>query len=79
MSAKIYPFYTRCVVEISYHVSDIYYRDKKEQAAYYQRKAAFTNHLPKISAAGTYMRTSDELSLISDEQKDALRHARLAT
>lgn len=47
---------------------------EKEQAAYHQRKAAFTNYLPKISAAGTYMRTSDELSLISDEQKDALSH-----
>ncbi len=47
---------------------------EKEQAAYHQRKVAFTNYLPKISAAGTYMRTSDELSLVSDEQKDALSH-----
>ncbi|GAA6256176.1 TolC family protein [Bacteroides sp. f07] len=47
---------------------------EKEQAAYHRRKAAFTNYLPKVSAAGAYMRTSDELSLISDGQKDALSH-----
>lgn len=47
---------------------------EKQQAAYHQRKAAFTNYLPKISAAGAYMRTSDELSLLSDEQKNALTH-----
>lgn len=45
---------------------------EKEQAAYHRRKATFTNYLPKISAAGAYMRTSDELSLLSDEQKNAL-------
>lgn len=45
---------------------------EKEQAAYHRRKAAFTNYLPKISAAGAYMRTSDELSLLSDEQKNTL-------
>lgn len=45
---------------------------EKEQAAYYRRKAAFTNYLPQISVAGAYMRTSDELSLLSDEQKTTL-------
>lgn len=45
---------------------------EKEQAAYHRCKAAFTNYLPKISAAGAYMRTSDELSLLSDEQKNTL-------
>ncbi len=45
---------------------------EKEKAAYHRHKAAFTNYLPKISAAGVYMRTSDELSLLSDEQKNAL-------
>lgn len=48
--------------------------DEQVQAAYHQRKAAFTNYLPKISAAGAYMRTSDELSLLSDEQKNRLGH-----
>ena len=41
-------------------------------AAKYERKAAFTNFLPNISAAGGYMRTSRELSLLSDAQKGAL-------
>ena len=45
---------------------------EKERAAYHERKAAFTNYLPKISAMGAYMRTSDELSLLSEEQKNAL-------
>jgi len=45
---------------------------EKEQAAFHRRKAAFTNYLPKITAAGAYMRTSDELSLLSDDQKNAL-------
>lgn len=47
---------------------------EKEQAAYHLRKAALTNYLPKVSAAGAYMRTSDELSLLSDEQKNTLGH-----
>lgn len=47
---------------------------EKEQAAYHRRKAAFTNYLTKVSAAGAYMRTSDELSLLSDEQKNTLGH-----
>ena len=45
---------------------------EKINAAHYQQKAAFTNFLPKISAAGGYMRTSRELSLLSDAQKSTL-------
>ena len=45
---------------------------EKINAAHYQQKAAFTNLLPKISAAGGYMRTSRELSLLSDAQKSTL-------
>lgn len=41
--------------------------DKK--SAYYNRKSAFTNYLPKINATGVYMHTGKELSLLSDEQK----------
>src|SRR5574344_1788475 len=46
--------------------------DKKVQAAYYERKAAFTKYLPRITATGTYTYTSKELSLLSDEQKVTL-------
>ena len=42
------------------------------QKAYYDRKAAHTNYLPKVSAMGGYMRTGDEISLLSRGQKDAL-------
>ena len=46
----------------------------RQQGAHYQRKAAFTKYLPKISATGMYMRTGDEISLLSDEQKNSLSH-----
>ena len=45
---------------------------EKINSAKYQQKAAFTNFLPKISAAGGYIRTNRELSLLSDAQKGAL-------
>ena len=45
---------------------------EKITAAHYQKKAAFTNFLPKINAAGTYMRTEKEISLLSDDQKSKL-------
>lgn len=45
---------------------------EKIKAAHYQQKAAFTNFLPKISAAGGYIRTSRELSLLSNTQKNTL-------
>lgn len=44
----------------------------KQEAAHWQRKSALTNYLPKISAVGTYQRTSREISLLTDEQKDKL-------
>ena len=46
--------------------------DKKVQAAYYERKAAFTKYLPRITATGAYLYTSKELSLLSDGQKEKL-------
>ncbi len=45
---------------------------EKINAAHYQRKAAFTNYLPNISAVGTYMRNQKEISLLNDDQKNAL-------
>lgn len=44
----------------------------KIEAAHYQRKAAFTNYLPSISATGGYMRNQKEFSLLNDAQKGAL-------
>ncbi|MCD8182556.1 MAG: TolC family protein [Bacteroides sp.] len=45
---------------------------EKINAAHYQKKAAFTNYLPDISATGGYMRSQKEFSLLSDAQKGAL-------
>ena len=46
----------------------------KQEAAHWQRKSALTNYFPKITAVGTYQRTSREISLLSDEQKDKLNN-----
>ena len=44
--------------------------NEKINAAHYQRKAAFTNYLPNISATGAYMRNQKEFSLLNDAQKE---------
>ena len=46
----------------------------KQEAAHWQRKSALTNYLPKISAVGTYQRTSKEVSLLNSDQKQKLSH-----
>ena len=45
---------------------------EKMDAAYYQRKAAFTNFLPKLDLTGGYMRTQKEISLLNDNEKQSL-------
>ena len=44
----------------------------KQEAAHWQHKSVMTHYLPKISAVGTYQRTSKEVSLLSDERKAKL-------
>lgn len=46
----------------------------KQEAAHWQHKSVKTNYLPKISAVGTYQRTSKEVSLLSRDQKERLSH-----
>lgn len=46
----------------------------KRLAAGHERKAARTKYLPRVSAAGTYLHTSKEFSLLSDEQKHKLNN-----
>lgn len=48
--------------------------NEKIKAAHYERKAAFTNYLPEISATGAYIRMQKEISLLSDEQKEGLNN-----
>ena len=52
---------------------------EKINAAHYNKKAAFTNYLPKVDILGTYMRTQKEISLLSDEQKNSISNIGTAT
>ena len=51
---------------------DLLISNEKINAAYYQRKAAFTNYLPNFSVTGAYMRNQKEFSLLNNDQKAAL-------
>lgn len=51
---------------------DLMISNEKILAAHYQKKAAFTNYLPNLSATGAYMRNQKEMSLLNKEQKTAL-------
>lgn len=44
----------------------------KSEKAYYDRKAARTNYLPKVALMASYTRTGDEISLLNDDQKSAI-------
>lgn len=45
---------------------------EKIKVAHFQKKAAFTNYLPNISANGSYMRNQKEISVLNDTQKQSL-------
>lgn len=45
---------------------------EKITSAHYTHKAAFTNFLPKLNALGTYMHTTEEISVLSGNQKTAI-------
>lgn len=49
--------------------------DAEYQAAYYERKAAFTKYFPRVNATGAYTRTEKEISLLRDNQKQMLGNA----
>ncbi|MCD8260597.1 MAG: TolC family protein [Bacteroides sp.] len=51
---------------------DLLISEQKSKAAYYDRKAAFTNYLPKVSATGAYLRNQKEISLLSNDQKHSI-------
>lgn len=46
--------------------------DAKQCAARYERKAALTHYLPRLAAAGGYLHTGRELSLLNGTQKEML-------
>ena len=45
---------------------------EKLAAAEYDKKAAFANYMPKVSATGAYLHNSENISLVSDDQSAAL-------
>lgn len=48
--------------------------EEQTEAAKYERKAAKTNFLPKLSATGTYMYNQKTVSLLSEQQRYDLNH-----
>lgn len=52
---------------------------EKITSAHYTYKAAFTNFLPKLSALGTYMHSTKEISILSDDQKATISNIGTAT
>lgn len=52
--------------------NDLKIAGEKITMADYEKKTAFTNYLPKLSATGIYMYNSKNIALISDSQYDAL-------
>lgn len=51
---------------------DLKIAHEKVNSAYYEKKAAFTKFLPNFTAEGTYMHNEKELSLLNNDQKEAL-------
>lgn len=47
---------------------DLRIGNEKIKAAYYERKAAFTNYLPNISAMGAYMRNEKNMALLGEDK-----------
>lgn len=47
---------------------DLQIGNEKIKAAYYERKAAFTNYLPNISAMGSYMRNEKNMALLGEDK-----------
>ncbi len=61
-----------CRAKALAHNKEMQMANVSREKAYYERKAAFTNYLPKVDLIGTYQRTSKKISLLSDEQKSDL-------
>ena len=47
---------------------------QKIEIANYDKKIAFANYFPKVSATGTYMYSTEDIKLISDESADKLQN-----
>lgn len=72
MAQSVYLSLDSCLSLALQNNKDLAISQMTEEVAHLNKKEAFTHYLPRIEATGAYMRTEKELSLISDEQKDAL-------
>ena len=61
-----------CTLAVHYN-KQLLMAEEQMDAAHYERKAAKTNFLPKLSAMGIYMYNQKEVSLLSDRQKEELK------
>ena len=61
-----------CTLAVHYN-KQLLMAEEQMDAAHYERKAAKTNFLPKLSAMGTYMYNQKEVSLLSGRQKEELK------
>lgn len=52
---------------------NIYIADEEVKAARYERKAAFSNYLPKLSAEGAYLHNNKRISLLTSGQHKSLQ------
>ena len=71
-SQSIYLSLDSCLALAVRNNKDLAIAQMKEDVATLNRKEAFTHYLPRVDATGAYVRTEKQLSLLSDEQKDAL-------
>ena len=61
-----------CINLAVHNNKDLSLAQMNEQVSTLNRKEAFTHYLPRVEAMGAYMRTEKEISLLSDDQKQAL-------
>ena len=72
MAQSIYLSLDSCLALAVRNNKDLAIARMKEDVATLNRKEAFTHYLPRVDATGAYLRTEKQLSLLSEEQKDAL-------
>ena len=72
MAQSIYLSLDSCLALAVRNNKDLAIARMKEDVATLNRKEALTHYLPRVDATGAYVRTEKQLSLLSEEQKDAL-------
>lgn len=63
-----------CIELALYNNNSLKISRARKEAAYYDRKAAFTGYLPKLSFSGAFLWNSESLSLLSKSQQKSLNN-----